>query len=107
MLNQKRRTKLYEDDVPCCVFLDMTWLPFHFPRKAVHNHKIFLALNSTLFPVACYGVTEQREELENPWCLKINCTSSEYPVRLRRVSFILFHQAFTPYNLVVRRKRVG
>jgi len=30
--------------------------------------------------VACRGVTEQREELEKPWCLKANHTSSEYPV---------------------------
>ena len=46
-------------------------------------------LESTLFPVACYGVTEQSEELEKPWYLKTNSTSSEYPVRLRRGSFII------------------
>ena len=35
------------------------------------------------FPVACYGVTEQREEFEKPWCLKTNSSSPEYPVRWR------------------------
>lgn len=44
--------------------------------------------------MAYRGVTEQREELEKPGCLKANHISSEYPVRLRRGSFIRFSILF-------------
>jgi len=57
----------------------------------------FEFVKSTLFPVACRGVTEQREELEKPWCLKANHISSEYPVRLRRGSFIQLFRAQPPF----------
>jgi len=55
---------------------------------AGHTPDLTIILESTLFPVACFGVAEQRKELEKPWCLKTNSTFSEYPVRLRRGSFI-------------------